>query len=148
MRKLIITRKHSIFGWAKKLQVYVSDFENNELEICDIPCKKIGILKNDESATFEIDNDTCRVFVIGDKGTRNSCCDSIHINAGSADVELTGKCKFNPARLNAFNFSGDPDEMAKRYRGNANRNGSIMIAGIIIVAVFLGIAIFSLPIWG
>ena len=148
MRKLTITRKGSIVRSLKKLNVYVSDFENSELEICDIPCKKIGEIKNDESVTFDIDNNVGRVFVIADKGTRDLCNDSAHIAAGDTNVELCGKCKFNPFRLNAFTFDGEPDEMAKRYRGNANRNGSLLMAGIIIVGVILGVAIYSLPIWG
>ena len=148
MRKLTITRKGSIVGYLQKLNVYVADYENGDLDICDISCRKIGEIKNDESATFEIDNDINRVFVIADKGTKDLCNDSIHVAAGDADVYLKGKCKFNPFRLNAFTFDGEPDEMAKRYRGNANRNGSLLMAGIVIVGILLGIAIYSLPIWG
>lgn len=148
MRKLIITRKGSFVGCLQKLNVYISDSENSELDICDIPCRKIGVIHNDESVTFDIDNNVNRVFVIADKGTRDLCNDSVHIAAGDTDVELRGKCKFNPFRLNAFTFDGEPDEMAKRYRGNANRNGSLLMAGVIIVGIILGVAIYSLPIWG
>ena len=148
MRKLHITRKGSFVGCLQKLHVYISEFENSELDICDIPCKKIGEIRNDETVTFEIDNDVNRVFVIADKATRNACCDSVHIMAGDTDVELSGKCKFNPARLNAFTFDGEPDEMAKRYRGNANRNGSLIWAGVAVVAAILGVVVYALPIWG
>ncbi len=147
MRKLTITRKGSIVGCLHKLNVYLADYENGDLDICDISCRKIGEIKNDESITFDIDNNVGRVFVIADKATRNLCNDSVHIMAGDTNVELSGKCKFNPFRLNAFTFEGTPDEMAKRYRGNANRNGSLLWAGIAIVAAFAAIAVYALPIW-
>lgn len=147
MRKLHITRKGSFVGCLQKLKVYISDSVNSELEICDIPCRKIGEIKNDETVTFEIDNDTNRVFVIADKATRDLCNDSAHVHAGDSNVELSGKCKFNPFRLNAFTFDGEPDEMAKRYRGNANRNGSLLMAGALIVGAFLGFVIYFLPFW-
>lgn len=148
MRKLYITRKDSLAGCLQKLHIYISDFENSELDICDIPCRKIGEIKNGESVTLEIDNDSNRIFVIADKKSRNLCCDSIHIEKGSSDIKLTGKCKFNPGRLNAFNFDGEPDEMAKRYRENGNRNGSLLLAGIAIVAATVAVVLASLPIWG
>lgn len=148
MRKLYITRKGSLAGCLQKLHIYISDFENSELDICDIPCRKIGEIKNDESVTLEINNDSNRIFVIADKKTRNLCCDSVHIEKGNKEIKLKGKCKFNPARLNAFNFDGEPDEMAKRYRGNGNRNGSLLLAGIAIVAAAVAVVVCSLPIWG
>lgn len=148
MRKLYITRKDSLAGCLQKLHIYISDFENSELDICDIPCRKIGEIKNGESVTLEIDNDSNRIFVIADKKSRNLCCDSIHIEKGNSDIKLTGKCKFNPGRLNAFNFDGEPDEMAKRYRENGNRNGSLLLAGIAIVTATVAVVLASLPIWG
>lgn len=145
MRKLYITRKGSLVRSLSKLQVYISDFENSEINICDIPCRKLGDIRDDETVTFKIDNNVNRVFVIANAGTRDACCDSIHIMSGDTNVEVSGKCKFNPARLNSFVFDGEPDAMAKRYRDNANRNGSLKIAGGIVLAAILGIAVYMLP---
>ena len=147
MRKLFITRKGSFIGCLQKLKVYISDSENSELNICDIPCRKIGEIKNDETTTFEIDNNVNRVFVIADKATRNACCDSVHIMEGDTDVELTGKCKLNPARLNAFVFDGEPDEMAKRYRNKANARGGLVVAGAVMIAGILGVLAYLLPLF-
>ena len=146
MRKLFITRKSSFVGCLQKLKVYISDSVNSELDICDIPCRKIGEIKNDETVTFEIDNDVNRVFVIADKATRNACCDSVHIMAGYTNIELSGKCKFNPARLNSFVFDVEPDEMAKRYRNKANVRGGLVIAGAVMIAGILGVLAYLLPI--
>lgn len=148
MRKLYITRKDSLAGCFKKLHIYISDFENSELDICDIPCRKIGEIKNGESVALEINNDANRIFVTAGKKTRNLCCDSVHIEKGNKEIKLTGKCKFNPSRLNAFNFDGEPDEMAKRYRENGNRNGSLLLAGIAVVIAAVAVAVCSLPILG
>lgn len=144
MRKLHITRKASIFGCFKKHEVYISDFENSELKICDIPCRKLGDILNDETVSFDIDNDVSRVFVIGGKRICDACCDSVHIFEGSEDIMLEGKCKFNPARHNAFNFDGEPDKMAKRYRANANRNGWLKIAGIVIILAVVAVGVAGL----
>ena len=147
MRKLFITRKGSFVGCLQKVKVYISDFENSEIDICDIPCRKIGEIKNDETVTFEIDNNVNRVFVIADKATRNACCDSVHIFEGDTDVEFSGKCKFNPARLNSFVFDGEPDEMTKRYRAKANVRGGLVVAGAVMIAGILGIIAYILPIF-
>ena len=147
MRKLFITRKGSLVGGLQKLKVYISDFENSELEICDIPCRKIGEIKNDETVAFDIDNNVNRVFVIADKATRNACCDSVHIMEGDTDVELSGKCKLNLARLNSFVFDGKPDEMSKRYRNKANARGSLVIAGVVTLLGILGAIAYALPIF-
>ncbi len=141
MRKLIIRRRDSFIGWAKKLSVYISDEENNELEICKVPCRKLGDLPNGRTAVFDIDEKRSRVFVISGKGKMDLGIDSKHIPEGGADYTFEGQCKFNPARFNAYVFDGEPDIMAKRYIQNGNRNGIVLLAGIIIFAAIVGLTL-------
>ena len=144
MRKLCITRKGSLWGWAKKLSVYISDAENGEIDICKIPCRKLGEVENDSTAIFEIDEERRRVFVIAGKRTRHLCNDSMHIHEGKENVEISGKRKFNPGRFHAFYFDGEPDVLAKRNIEDGNRNGWLLLGGIAVVvalAVLLGFSI-------
>jgi hypothetical protein len=145
MRKLIITRRSSSIGSLRKFTVYISDSRNPELKICDVKCRKLGVIRDGETLTFDIDNDVNRLFVIGSKRMRNTCCDSVHIFSGSDDVEFDGTCKFNPARLNPFVFDGEPDEMARRYRNVANLKGVLTILGLVAIAVIIGTGIYALP---
>lgn len=144
MRNLIITRRSSSIGALRKFKVYISDSKNPELDICGVACRKLGVIRDGETLTFEIDNDVNRLFVIDSKRMRNTCCDSVHIFSGNDDVEFDGTCKFNPARLNPYVFDGEPDEMARRYRNVANLKGVLTILGLVAIAVIIGTGAYAL----
>ena len=91
MRNLTITRKKSFVGCLGKMKVYIEDPEAGELEINGVSCRKLGTLKNGETATFPISDRAAKVFVIADKVSRGFCCDYYPITAGTENVVLTGK---------------------------------------------------------
>lgn len=107
MRNLTMERVKSFVGSLAKMKVYIEDPFSNELVINNVPCRKLGELKNGETQTFEIGEEAAKVFVIADKISRNFCNDYYEIPAGQENVFLSGKNKFNLATGNAFRFDNN-----------------------------------------
>lgn len=141
MRNLTITRTKSFVACLVKMKVYIEDAMAGELTINGVSCRKLGILKNGETATFSIGDQAARVFVIADKASRNFSNDYYTIPAGTEDIVLTGKNHFNPGAGNAFLFDGvtDPEILANRKKGS--RKGIV----ILVVAALLGFLVGFLP---
>ena len=151
MRKLSIKREKSFVGCAAKMQVYISDFQSNELEmplhtvdtetgekkVEKISCRKLGEIKNGEEATFEIGNDAAMIFVIADKASKDFCNDCYPIKAGDEDISLSGKNKFNPMVGNAFRFN-DNDVNMTANRKKSTGKGVFVIIAAAIVGVLVG----------
>lgn len=137
MRNLTITRQKSFVGSAMKLKVYIEDAEAQELTISGVPCRKLGTLKNGETASFVISDQAARVFVIADKASRNYSNDYYPVPAGTEDVTIAGKNKYNPFIGNPFRFEGvtDPEVLANRKKGNG-KSAVIMILALIVGFAF------------
>ena len=71
MRKVTILRRKSFVGCVGKLQLYVEDQINGDLDVCGYKCSKLGVLKNGEQKTFEIGNEETKIFAFWDKSSRN-----------------------------------------------------------------------------
>lgn len=137
MRNLIITREKSFVACLAKMKVYIEDPDAGELTISGVPCRKLGDLKNGETAIFPIRNQAAKIFVIADKISRNYAYDCYPLSAGTDDVILSGKNKYHPGAGNPFRFYGvtDPDVLASRKKGG--RKGIL----ILIIAFILGMII-------
>lgn len=147
MRNLTITRKKSFVACLGKMKVYMEDPDAGELLINGVPCRKLGTLKNGETATFPISDQAAKVFVIADKASRNFCNDYYPLPAGTEDVAITGKNKFHPGAGNPFRFDGvtDPEVLANRKKGNG-KGVAILVVSIIlglILGYFLGKSLVS-----
>lgn len=143
MRNLTIKREKSFVGSLAKMKVYVEDPTSNEIFINDIPCRKIGDLKNGEEKTFQIDEQEVKVYVIADKLSKNYCNEFYQLSASQQDIFLSGKNKFNPANGNAFRFNDNEGEenIANRKRGT--RKGLLILIVAIIVGAVFGYSITS-----
>ena len=143
MRNLTIKREKSFVGSLAKMKVYIEDPTSNEMRINDVPCRKIGDLKNGETKTFQIDEQTLKVYVIVDKLSKNYCNEFYQLPAGQEDVFLSGKNKFNPANGNAFRFDNNENEenIANRKRGA--RKGLLILIVAAIVGAVVGYSITS-----
>ncbi len=141
MRNLTITRHKSFVGSLCKEKVFIDDPISFETEINRIPCKKLGVIKNGETKTFEIDSNEHRIYVIADNLSRNYCNDFINIPAGTEDVFLSGKNKYNPANGNAFRFDGQASEEMVKNR----KKGLIIGIIVLIVAFVFGLLMGFLP---
>ncbi len=147
MRTLTIKREKRFVGCLVKMKVYIEDPAGNELMIQDIPCRKLGELKNGETGTFSIGEEAAKIFVIADKISKNYCNEFYEISAGQEDVFLSGKNRFNPATGNAFRFNGAATVDMMRSRRKGMYRGSIILCAAIAIGivggVFIGIHVFS-----
>ena len=134
MRNLIIKRTKSFVGCLSKMKIYIEDPTSNEIIINNTPCRKIGDLKNGEEKTFQITEQESRVFVIGDKSTKEYCCEYYQLPESSEDIVLSGKNKFNPAAGNAFRFDNNESQGIDEYRKQGVHKGVL----ILIIAVVIG----------
>lgn len=138
MRNLIITRAKRFVACLGRMKVYIEDPEAGELTINGVSCRKLGTLKNGETATFPIGDQAARVFVIADKASRSYSNDYYPIPAGTEDVSVTGKNHFNPGAGNPFRFDGvtDPEVLANRKKGG--RKGIVILVAALILGFLIG----------
>ena len=54
MRNLTIKREKTFVGSLMKVHVYIEDHFNSEITINNVPCRKLGDLKNNEEKTFSL----------------------------------------------------------------------------------------------
>lgn len=136
MRNLTIKRIKTGVGCLARLKVYIEDPTTNEIAINNIPCRKIGDIKNGESKTFPIEENAAKIFVIADKLSKEYCNEYYQLPEGNEDILLSGKCRFNPAVGNAFRFDNNESEEVIRNRRRGNKKGLIIfIISIVIGAV-------------
>ncbi len=138
MRNLTIKRQKSFVASLMKVQVYIEDYTCQDTVIKDVPCRKLGSLKNNEEKTFAIGDNEAKVFVIGDKLSKGFCNDYYTVPAGIEDIYLTGKNRYNPLNGNAFLFDGVTDEEALKNRKKSKKIGTIVLIVAVIVGFLLG----------
>lgn len=138
MRNLTIKRTKSFVACLVKMKVYIEDPNYRGAIINDVPCRKLGEIKNGEEKTFQIGNDEARVFIIADELSKNYCNDFYRIPAGEEDVFLTGKNRYNLASGNAFRFDGVTDEEVLANRKKGTKKGIWVIIGALIVGIIIG----------
>ncbi len=145
MRNLTIKREKSFVGSLSKIEVYIEDHTSNEMRINDIPCRKIGDLKNGEEKNFQIGEEEVKVYVIAGKLSKNFCNEFYQLPAGREDIFLSGKNRFNPANGNAFRFDNNENKDIIENRKRSTRKGLlILIVSIIVGAVFGYLISFNL----
>ena len=138
MRYLTITRKKRFVACLMKMKVYIEDPHSAELTINGFPCRKLGTLKNGETATFPIGEQAARVFVIADKMSKGFCSDCYPLPAGTENLAISGKNYFHPGAGNPFRFDGvtDPEVLANRKKGSGK--GIIILIVSLIIGAILG----------
>ena len=132
MRKLTIKRHKRMAACAVKMKVYIEDREHSELVINETPCRKLGTLKNGEEAVFEIDGEARRLYVIGDKLSKNYCNDFYELPAGEEDISLSGGNVANPLAGNAYIFdNNNSEEAALNRKGNKWVGVAVMVLAVV-----------------
>lgn len=133
MRNLTITRIKSAVACTAAMKVYIEDPDSQELVINGVSCRKLGNLKSGETVTFPISERAAKVFVIADKASRNYSNDYYPIPAGTEDVTIAGKNKYNPFIGNPFRFEGvtDPEVLANRKKGSGKATVIMVLALIL-----------------
>ena len=139
MRNLTVRRRKAFAGCAGKVKIYIEDI-NGDTDINGTKCRFLGKLKNNESATYEIGNEKCKIFAIYDSMSKVYCNDFHTIPEGEKDIEVTGVAHFNPFMGNPFYFDGADEEALANRKKNGGKGKMIMIP-IMIVAVVAGFLI-------
>lgn len=138
MRNLTIERRRKFAGSALPVKFYIEDAANEELRIDQLPCRKLGELKNGETKTFSISNDSAKLFAIHNKASRDYCNDYYQLPTSTEDIHLTGEARINPGIGNTFIFDGNPTQelTPKKKRGRAI--GWVLLVVALIIGSIVG----------
>lgn len=138
MRNLIIKREKTAVAAFGTMKVYIEDRVSGDTVIDSMPCRKLGALKNGETATFGITDEPARVYVIADKMSKNFSNDFYQLFYGTEDVYLSGKNKYNPFADNPFWFNNNNNPEAIANRKKSKRKTIVFNLIIFIVCLILG----------
>lgn len=141
MRTLTIKRKKTFVASLCKMKVYIESFDGTGTEINGVYCRKLGELKNGEEASFQIGDESAKVFVIADSLSKNYCNDCYQIPEGTEDIALCGQNKFNLGTGNAFVFENNNTPEALENRKHNKRKGFIILIVVFIVSFIVGFVI-------
>lgn len=147
MRYLTIQRNKSFVACLMRLKVYIEDPNSSEIKIQGVPCRKIGEIKNGEQQSFMIGDEKLRIYVIGDKLSKNYCVDFYEVPEGTDNIFISGSCKYNPLNGNAFRFDGIPTEEMKYRRKKANRKGIFVFIMSVVIGIAIALALILLPLF-
>lgn len=139
MRNLTIKRTKSFVGCLAKMKIYIEDPAASEIMINNVPCRKIGDLKNGEEKTFSIEEHSASIFVIADRLSKNYCNEYYMLPEGQEDIFLSGKNKFNPANGNAFRFDNNDSAEVIENRKKGTRKGILILAIVLLAAWMIGL---------
>ena len=143
MRKLTIKRRKKYVACLASMKVYIEDHSSSEITINDIPCRKLGNIKNGEEKTFEIGEQAAKIFAIADSLSKDYCNDFYELPEGQEDVSLSGENYFNPASGNAFRFDNNENQAALANRKRGTRRGLIVMIVAFIVGAVIGYLVVS-----
>ena len=125
------------------MQVFMEVKEQAEAEllIAGIPCKKIGALKNGGEITFEAPEEETKLIVIGDKLSKEFCNEIYVLEAGSEDVTLTGRNKYDPVSGNPFRIDGNSSKVSTNQRKKSKAIAWAVLGIAAIVGLVVGYTI-------
>ncbi len=101
MRKLTIKRQKSIVACLMKVKFYIEDKTMGDHNINGISCRLLSKLKNGEEKTFDISEDSARIFAFVSTAINFTF---FTIPTGKKTVYICGKNVFNPLQGNPFIF--------------------------------------------
>lgn len=137
MRKLTIKRNKSFVACLGKMKVYIED-PAGELIINQVPCRKLGTLKNGEQQSFQVGEQAAKVYIIADKLSKDYCNEYYQLPEGQEDIYLTGKNKYNPVNGNPFRFDNNENQGAVQNRKRGVKIGLIVLAVAVAVGLIVG----------
>ncbi|MGN0807676.1 MAG: hypothetical protein ACI4MN_04425 [Candidatus Coproplasma sp.] len=142
MKKITITRNKAYAACLAKANIYVCDGGDvYDLEINGFRCKHYGKIKNGETRTIEVPDTATRVYITFDKLSAGYCNDVYILPEGIEEINLTGKCEFNPATGNAFRFDNNDNPEALSNRSKGTNKGVIILVVCVCVGSVVGFII-------
>lgn len=140
MRNLTIIRRKSFVACLGSVKIYIED-ANGDTNINGTKCKLLGKLKNNSRETFEIGNESCKLFAIYDKVSKGICNDFYVIPEGEEDHYVSGIAHFNPFMGNPFLFDGNTNSEAFDNRQKNGKKAALIMIPVMVVAVIAGFLI-------
>lgn len=137
MRNLTIIREKSKTAPLATVKIYAEDHYLPDTYINKVPCRKLGSVKNGETATFKINEKEARIFAIRSKKARHCFNDCTLVDEGDFDVTLSGKVKPDFARGNCFRFDSEGDYEIGEARAKAKRRATYILLAVISVVMTL-----------
>lgn len=141
MRNLTIKRNKTFVASLAKMKVYIEDPTAAEITINQVPCRKLGELKNGEEKTFQIGEQSARVYVIADQLTKNYCNEYYQLPEGQEDISLSGKNKYNPVGGNPFRFDNNQSAGVTENRKRGLKVGAIVLVAAAVVGLAVGFGV-------
>ena len=123
------------------MKIYIEDATANDIVISNVPCRKLGELKNGEEKTFAIEENEAKIFVIADKMSKEYCNEMYKLPKGSENIYLSGRPRFNLSSGNAFRFNDNQDDEAIENRNAGKEKGKKVLLTAIIIGFIIGFMI-------
>lgn len=135
MRKLTVRRQKTFVACLGTLQIFISDSASDR-SLLDTPVRLLCSLKNGEEATVEVPEEAFSLFAAFDSVSADYCVDAAQIPAGTEDVTVSGKCRFNPWIGNPFRFDGGetPEKVLKARKKQTLRMA--IVSAVVFAACF------------
>ena len=138
MRNLIINREHSDIAAKDTYLVYIEDHAVPECKIDGVWVRKLGTIRDGETARFRIADREALLFVVKNKITRNYSNSCYHIDEGvGGDVFVSGKCEKNVLKFNPFKFDGDTSYEVEEFKAKVRKKKTAWFIGILAAFVMI-----------
>lgn len=139
MRNLTIKRNKSFVGCLATIQVYIEDPNQPDIVINGVPCRMLGALRNGQEATYQVGDQSARVFVVADALSRNYANDCYRLSEGHEDIYITGSNKLRVGLGNMLFFDNNDSEEAIAHHKQNNKKGWLLIIAVVIVSMAVGV---------
>lgn len=133
MRRLWIERRKASAAAATAMNVYIEDPEEGDVIINDIPCRKLGVVKNGRKKRFTIEEDARKLFVVHKVGKKEH--PFVQLSEGRDDVFVSGTARKKLFQGKSFWVEGMEEVPAQKNPGATKRLGTV----ILVLAILLGI---------
>ncbi len=140
MRNLTVIRRKSFVACISAVKIYIEDSEGDTV-INGTKCRLLGKVKNNERVTFEIGNESYKIFAVYDKISKGYCNDYYTVPAGEEDHYVSGISHFNPFGGNPFYFDAVNDGTAIANRKKNSKKALAILIPVFVVAVVAGFLI-------
>ncbi len=137
MRMLRITRRKALAACAMKLKLYIED-PAGDTTIRGTLCRMLGTLKNGETGAFPISEREAKLYVAGDRISRNLYHEVWPIPQGTEDIALAGRNYLNPFAGNPFRFDGAAGELTLSNRKRLKRSGALLVVASALAGALIG----------
>ncbi|MDE6868826.1 MAG: hypothetical protein K2J83_06785 [Clostridia bacterium] len=140
MRKLTVIRRKSHVSCLAGIKIYIQD-PDGDTRINGVNCKFLGKLKNGQSATFEIGNESLKLFAIYDELSKDFCQNYYTVPAGESNLVVSGAPQLDSLRGNPFYFDGVTDiALLEERKSNKKKTFILTISGFIVALTGVVIA--------